>query len=262
MQITPEIVKKLQQIELNMLKIFLEICEKENLHYYLLGGTLLGAVRHKGFIPWDDDIDIGMPRKDYEIFLSVAKKYLPTYYFLQTCYTDKGYPLPFAKLRDSRTVYKEKPLRNLHMNHGVWIDIFPLDFCPKHYFWFNIYFRLLRKRVFCQVEGIRTLKHKALKYLSYLICPSWHKAVKRQDLLMKSVKKYAPSTINWGGAYGKKEIVPTEWYAEGTVLTFEGLQVKGPKHYDKWLRHIYGNYMKLPPLEKRVAAHEPAEIKL
>lgn len=261
MQVTPEIVKQLQQIELNMLKIFIEICEKEKLHYYLLGGTLLGAVRHKGFIPWDDDIDVGMPRRDYEIFLSVAKKYLPTYYFLQTPYTDKEYPLPFAKIKDSRTIYKERPYRNLNMHHGVWIDIFPLDFCPKKYLWFNICYRLLRRRITCNVEGTNRLKRKISKFLSCLICPSRDYAVRSRDFLLKSIKD-APLTINWGGAWGKKEIVPTEWYGEGGNLTFEGLQVKGPKHYDKWLTQVYGDYMKLPPVEKRIVAHEPVEIKL
>ncbi len=122
-----EKIKKLKEIELELFKQFVRICEKNSLRYFVVGGTALGAVRHKGFIPWDDDIDVALPRGDYEKFLSIAQSWLPENMFLQTYITDKNYPNPFAKLRRSDTAFIEKSASRIKMNHGVYIDIFPLD---------------------------------------------------------------------------------------------------------------------------------------
>ena len=132
MELTPQDSQRIKEIELEIFKVFLDIANKLDIKYYLIGGTLLGAVRHKGFIPWDDDIDVGLPRKDYEKFIAEAQKYLPDYYFLQTYETDPEYPLSFAKIRDSRTTYLETALNNKKINHGVFFDIFPLDFYPEN----------------------------------------------------------------------------------------------------------------------------------
>lgn len=262
MNVTMETIKKLQQIELEMFEFFVQICNKENLQYYLLGGTLLGAVRHKGFIPWDDDIDVGMPRADYERFLLCAQKYLPKGYFLQTYKTDKEYPFPYAKICNTKTVYKEVALQHLKMHHGVWIDIFPLDYYPIKSFLFYLKFHFLEKRTSCRFKIKTTLKQKFYQMISYAICPSWHKAVEKRDNLMRSGLKNINLTANFCGAWGNKEIVPTEWYGEGTELTFEHLKVNGPFQYHKWLTQVYGNYMQLPPIEKRTVCHNPVEIKL
>lgn len=264
MEKTTDITQKLQQIELKMLELFVQICEKENLHYYLLGGTMLGAVRHKGFIPWDDDIDVGMPRADYEKFLLCASKYLPKGYFLQTYKTDKDYPYPYAKMRDTHTIYKENALKNLSINHGVWIDVFPLDFCPVKRFWFLWHHYLLRERIkFVLYKWEKaSIKLKLFRILSCVFSPSWHNAVKRDDKLMSSYQKDTTMTANLCGAWGEREIVPTEWYGEGTTLAFEHLKVKVPVKYHQWLTQVYGDYMELPPVEKRIARHNPVEIKL
>ena len=119
--------ERLKAIELDILKAFIDVCKKNSLNYYLLGGSCLGAVRHHGIIPWDDDIDVGLLRADYNKFMEVGQKYLPEHYFLQNYRTDPEYYVNFAKIRDSRTTFIESSLKNLHINHGVYIDVFPLD---------------------------------------------------------------------------------------------------------------------------------------
>lgn len=260
MKITTEMIKRLQQIELKMLEIFIQICEKENLKYYLSGGTLLGAVRHKGFIPWDDDIDVRMPRIDYEKFLLCANKYLPDYYFLQTYKTEYETPFGFAKIRDNRTIYKEKAIKNFNINHGVWIDIFPLDFCPRHCFLFNIYRVFLQNRIQSRFDIKKTPKQKFLQFVSYFICPSYDEAVFVLEKYLQFYRKDTGLMANFYG--GKKDIMPTKWYGEGIELTFEHLKVKGPKEYNKYLTQLYGDYMRLPPKEKRIPVHEISEIRL
>ena len=131
MYVKQEDIPLIQKNEIKVLENFIKIASKHNLKYFLYGGTLLGAIRHKGFIPWDDDVDVIMPRSDYEIFLKVAKEELPNNMFLQTCLTDPYYSLPYAKIRKVNTSYIEMTTRHRKkMVNGVFIDIFPLDEYP------------------------------------------------------------------------------------------------------------------------------------
>lgn len=259
-------IEELRKIEFEIFRKFIDICDKLNLKYYLLGGTLLGCIRHKGFIPWDDDIDVGMLRVDYETFIKEASKYLPEYYFLQTVKTDPECPINFAKLRDSRTTFIETSLKNRKMNHGVFMDIFPLDFYPEKYFRSKIFHT---KLTMCSVVIIDSFYHetapsksnttsgirnKIIKGISHLYSPSTDIALKRKENLMKKFKS-GKLVANICGAWGDKEIVPLEWYGEGITLQFEGLNVRVPQEYDKWLTQVYGDYMQLPSVEKRITHH-------
>ena len=127
-----ETLKRIQQLETDILKEFISVCQKLELNYFLLGGTLLGAVRHQGFIPWDDDIDIGMLRKDYEIFISKAPALLPSHLFLQTNVSDPAWYANFSKIRNNNTTFIETSSAHLPIHHGVYIDIFPLDDYPEN----------------------------------------------------------------------------------------------------------------------------------
>ena len=109
----------LQKKQLEILKAFIKVCEKYNLRYFLVGGTCLGAARHKGFIPWDDDIDVGMPREDYDKYVLLQKEYEGTPYFIQTWKSDPRYCYNFAKLRDSSTTFIENYFMSHRINHGV-----------------------------------------------------------------------------------------------------------------------------------------------
>lgn len=118
---------KLKKCEVEILKEFLFACKVLNLQYYVIGGTLLGTVRHKGFIPWDDDIDVGMPRQDYNVFVREGQKHMNSRFFVQTHESDPEYLNGFAKVRDSGTTFIETSAKNAKINHGIYIDVFPLD---------------------------------------------------------------------------------------------------------------------------------------
>ncbi len=250
--------KRLQKIEVEMLKEFISVSEKLKLKYYVLGGTLLGAVRHKGFIPWDDDIDVGMPREDYEVFIKKAQELLPENYFLQTFQTDSEWPANFAKIRNSNTTFIETSVKNRKINHGVYIDIFPLDWHEDNEFKLKIFnyknklYQASIAKSFYSEKSKHNWKGYIIKLLT--IFTSSQKALKKREKLLKS-NKGRMKLANYCGAWGEKEIVPYEWYGEGVDLQFEGVIVKAPNMYDKWLTQVYGDYMKLPPIEKRVTHH-------
>lgn len=259
MQLTSEQLERLKKIQLDMLREFIRVCNALNLKYYLLGGTLLGAVRHQGFIPWDDDIDVGMPRKDYEIFVKKAQEFLADNLFLQNIHTDKAFPANFSKIRNNDTTYVELSMKDCKMNHGVFIDVFPLDYFPddeKERNKIRRKNRLLYLRISScfNLPQSKRLEIRIARIVLKVIFPSLRWALRLRENLFKSVPA-SGFLANYCGAWGEREIVPKEWYAEGVELTFEGLNVIAPKEYDKWLTQVYGDYMQLPPKEKRVGHH-------
>ncbi len=252
-------LRKLQQIELQTFKVFIDVCEKLNIKYYLIAGTLLGAVRHKGFIPWDDDIDVGIMRDDYERFLIEAPKLLPDHLFLQTYKSDNGYPQIFAKIRNNNTAFIETSVQKNKMNHGIFIDIFPLDYCDlkkRKSFSFKIKEKFLAIRSTSLFSNMKlSLKAKIARIISCVICPSLKQSLSKREDLYRSMQN-CNHIINFSGVYGEREIMPKEWYGDGEKLNFEGLEVTVPKFYEKWLSQVYGNYMQFPPVEKRVTHHD------
>lgn len=257
-----ETLKRIQQIETDMLKEFVSVCEKLNLPYFLLGGTLLGAIRHQGFIPWDDDIDIGMLRKDYEVFLAKAPALLPSHLFLQTNISDPCWYANFSKIRNSNTTFIETSSAHLPIHHGVFIDIFPLDDYPKSKLQqkiFSIKNRWYIKKIYSafvlnENNGKKTAKESVVSVLHKLTFLTTEKAVQKREKLLKNCND-AVLVANHCGAWGKKEIVPKEWYGKGCKVVFEGIQTTVPEHYENWLTQVYGDYRKLPPEEKRVTHH-------
>lgn len=265
MKITSEQLTRMKQIELDMLKAFISCCKDLNLSYYLVGGTALGAVRHGGFIPWDDDIDVGMRRKDYEIFVKQGQQYLPDYYFIQHRESDPAILINYTKIRDSRTTFIESSLKNFAINHGIFIDVFPLDYCPEdvdRQLEIRKRLRLLNLRIRQEytlpeenrgsavMEIGRLLAGKALKLKYWDV----RKALDEREVLMTACHD-SNLLVNYCGAYGAKEIIQAEWLGRGLEVKFEGETVVIPSMYDDYLTHIYGDYMKLPPEEKRVSHH-------
>ena len=254
----------LQKCVFNIYCCFEKICNDLGIRYYMLGGTMLGAVRHKGFIPWDDDMDVGLMREDYEVFCTKAPGLMPDCYFLQSYKTDPEYPLGIMKLRDSRTTYIETKFSGLNMNHGVYIDIFPLDYYPES----KAEQKALERKRSIYKYRIRMVQNRAglhsrlaefgASAYGKLLCLKYPKAidaVDERDRLYASVPK-SGLIANYYGAWGNKEIVPAEWYGEGASAEFEGHIVTLPKEYDKWMTQVYGDYMTLPPVEKRGVQHK------
>ena len=264
MELSKEAMTRLRAKELAILQAFIAVCQQLNVQYFIVQGTLLGAIRHQGFIPWDDDIDIGMLREDYEIFLAKGQALLPKQLFIQTSQTDPFFPHGFAKVRDTSTSFVETTCKNLPMNHGIFIDIFPFDYYPdkkRRQFTFEIKKLLLRYRIRQELYipadhtfSMINIGKNLLKGFSKLIYPSYSQALIAQMLHYQSVKA-GNFCINNGSPWGKRECIPTAWLKEVMTVQFEGIELCAPKCYHQYLSHVYGDYLKLPPEEKRVPHH-------
>ena len=257
-------LEKLHSVQVEILDEIVRICEKYKLTYYLVGGTLLGAVRHRGFIPWDDDLDIGMPRKDYEKFIKLAKDELDKKYYLQYFQEDKEYWQCFLKIRKNNTLFDETMIENIETHKGIFVDIFPYDNLDKIGFvykckWsifqnllkFCLYYRGIFKKdrinhlFFCKLCSIFGMNN-ILKF-----CTSWMKKNKNEN------SKYL---VVYHGSYGNvKERFERNWILPTKKIEFENKMYNCPNDYDSVLKNVYGDYMKLPPVEKRVT-HLPKKI--
>lgn len=257
----------LRQLQLLELEILLEVdrvCKKYNIKYYLGEGTLLGAVRHQGFIPWDDDIDILMKREDYEKFLEIAPKELGKDYFLQNNLSEKNFWVFFSKVRLLRkTDFNQLDIANLTENNGPYIDVFPLDYVPRKSSFKQLYtakkIRAYRYILFYKTKALKkpkTKKRKILYYLSnFYTVKRLHKEIYKQCTKFNHKKhKYI---VNYCSYYNTTEqTIPASFYGEPQYVKFEGCALPIPNKADYILSSIYGDYMTLPPLEKRVIKHK------
>ena len=259
MEPTTEQMQELKAIELDMLRAFIDVCKKLGLRYYLLCGTLLGAVRHQGFIPWDDDIDVGMLRADYEVFLEKGQTLLPKNLFIQCTKSEPEYLLCFAKIRNSATTFIETDTNHLRINGGIFIDVFPLDYYPDD----SKKQKLIDRKSWIYMHAVAVFfnfskKYSVMAYMKAWVLRTFHPIVRMVILGREKLYRSVPQSgflASYGGGWGKKEIVPADWYGEGTTLFFEGLEVTAPAQYEKYLTQVYGDYMQLPPVEKRVTHH-------
>lgn len=250
----------LKKKELEILKEFISCCEQMNLTYYISYGTLIGAIRHGGFIPWDDDIDVCMPRPDYDKFISEGSKFLPENYFIQTMDTDPKYALNFAKLRDSDTTLFEKHVVDVDINHGVFIDIFPFDGYVKGQ---NkvLDLRVKENPVFEESDTniISNTLNGLGKKLTYKLGETIPNKLKT-DLSKLSVPKDNPSfeeSDYVACLVDSFYIIPfkKEFLGKGIKVDFEEIKVNAPENYDEYLKALYGDYMKLPPEDQRENHH-------
>lgn len=258
----------LQKIEYDMFKEVIRICDKLHLRYYFVCGSALGAVKYSGFIPWDDDMDIGLFRDDYNIFLSKAQSMLPKHLFLQNHRTDPKYPNIFSKIRNCETTYIENSVADLDINHGVYIDIFPLDGYPNSTVdqaGLEKTKLACQKKLSCVFRLPRSFK-ATVGMIFRRACGYHKKTAKIVDEYTDSISQYSThdSSIicNHGNWQGKLEYAPREQYGEGTWATFEELRVRIPEKYDEYLTQKYGDWRADLPLEQQVGHHYAEVIDL
>ena len=254
-------MNELQRKEFDLLICFAEVCEKLDLPYFLVCGSALGAVKYGGFIPWDDDVDVGLYRKDYERFLKEAPSHLPAHVFLQTYQTDPEYPNIFAKLRDSNTTYIEKSVRRVHMNHGVYIDVFPLDGYPEveaEQVRLEKRKRYYKRMLSCVYDVERSLKGRVAVCLMRLAGVHKRTAqyLRQYEALIAAYPVEGSVLIcNHGNWQGKLEYSPAWHYGSGEKVSFEGLEVRVPQGYDAYLTQKYGDWRADLPVEQQVGHH-------
>lgn len=260
-----ELLRKVQMVQLEIAKEIKRVCDENNIQYFLCFGTMLGAVRHQGFIPWDDDLDLGMLRSEYERFLEIAPTKLKPEYYLHTWYNDPQYPLPFAKVRKRNTLYLEGKSTRLKEN-GFYVDIFPFDPQPatdeerssvnkKLQDLFRT--KLMKSGYTPWMENGKVVWKKRIGYLYYQVkalAATQEGLAKEYDALATSFPE--SDILFWQEGISKMRKIKRQWCEELAEFNFEGEMFKGPKNYDEMLTTIYGNYMQLPPEDQRENRHQ------
>lgn len=248
MRIHNEILKVMDEVD--------RICREHNLQYYLIGGTLLGAVRHEGFIPWDDDLDIAMPREDYETFLSICPSVLPSYLKIGSARYDANYHRLFSKVYNVNTRFIEH-IGEKETNMGIFVDVFPLDLSDG-------YSRFLECR--------KWFVKKCSVMLSSKTYPGQLNRIKKMIINLLSSKlilgmaeyamKYPKSkrnkfTSNFTSHYDiRRQTMSSDFFGKGGELSFAGRKYMVPTDYKSVLTSIFGKYyMQIPPKDKQITHH-------
>jgi len=256
-----------QKKVLEVFSYFVNFCDKHSIKYYCYAGTALGAVRHKGFIPWDDDVDVAMFRPEYERFVKLFSAEHSYDYELLQPKADNGYYLIFSKVCDCNTTILEKPFYKCAL--GAYVDIFVLDNVTDN--------KELYKKNFNEAEKLswrleisseyrsfghvfKQLLHGHARYFMYYL-PNFFNRRKYRSRILKKFNSLVLTYSNidtkyctlWGGLERRYE---KKWFGDGVKCMFEDLEVIIPKDADKYLTSVYGDYMTLPPVEKRVSTHD------
>ena len=250
-----------KEIIINILIELDKFCKKEKIHYFLTGGTLLGAIRHKGFIPWDDDADVAMLREDYERFNSTFNAEHEGNIKWINIYNTKDYYLPFGKLIDTRTYLLED--YRFACGIGVYVDVFPIDNVgdDKKIAAREIAKRTLVEQLFPRKFEKISKEHSLKRNLAIIaasILPNngYYIAKKKEARIRKvSYKKNGKYVANLYGAYGENEITLKTNLEETKETEFEGHMLQIPAGYENYLHGLFGDYMQLPPVEERVTHH-------
>lgn len=272
-------LNELQRIDLEILKSIISICEKHDFSYYALGGTLLGAVRHQGFIPWDDDIDIALPRPDYEKLLSACETELSKDFIIQNYKTMPDDPAPTYLTRVGRVgTLVSYGVANEAKLMPIWIDVFPLDSMPTNSVsrtWQK--YRLLYQRLKFQFSTYdanahqhrpnRPLHEKVLMKFREVtkVGQSWDPIkilAETEQIAGRFDYDQEDYLVNLFGAYKFREMFPKSWFGGGIVLPFEDQKIRCPVEYDKVLSQMYGNYMIPAKTKERDQHHMLTVIRL
>lgn len=255
-------IEKLQKSLGHMLRKVSETLDNHQIPYFVAGGTLLGTVRNQGFIPWDDDVDIALIRKDYEHFVEIANSILPFPYILEVPDESSNFPYLFAKIYDTSTTLVEG--HSQPIKRGIYIDVFPLDKITSNQ---TIQKRKIRKhrrlqKTYRRLYGGPLKSRKLLGRITHPILSSILKHIYPKKLILKNAESNISESSksefvnNYFGSWKEKEIHRTEWYSDFIYLDFMDFKVKVPKGYDQILATLYGDYMQLPEEENRTSHHQ------
>lgn len=259
-------LKKIWAVELDLYQRFAEVCDKYDIKYFAWAGTLLGAVRHKGFIPWDDDFDIGLLREDYEKLIKIAPKEFSYPYFLQNMYSDKKYFCAYSRFRNSETTGIITGTENIAYNNGIYIDIFMLDGKPENENELKKWYKKREKVSFLishyegsfeYSHGIKRLLHMLIKVLVKGVY-SFEKLGQKYNKVVQEYNKRSNSVglMTHSFDFIHKYYCTKDALQEIITVPFEYTTIKIPKHFDEPLKNMYGNYMDFPPVSKRGIWHE------
>lgn len=253
---------QLHQMELDIMDEIDRICTKNNLRYCITAGTLLGAVRHGGFIPWDDDADVVMPRSDYIKFCSICEKEMKPEFFMDSFYTEKNCFRVFGKVRKKNTLFLQEEvgeaIRPIH--NEIWIDIFPLDDADV-----SIERMEQNKRKIAKLKNILVMKMTKVHSSKFKVLISRLIPIrlvqKKINSIMMSSSTQGEYYINYGSQYSiQKQTIRKDVYFPSTRIKFEDREYAAPAQVEALLTQLYGtDYMQLPPEEKR-RTHKPLDL--
>ena len=255
-----------KEVLMNLLIKFDEVCRRHHLRYYLAFGTCIGAVRHKGFIPWDHDIDVAMPVEDAIKLTKYQKEFGPRY-FVQSRRTDPNYVSIAYKLRDSETAYVWDDYKHLDFNQGIAMDIYPFYNAPKTKaglllnIWRSHIYKVLVAGYLPQNHGMAT-KLMSKVFLTLFKGKYREKMIRRMDHKLRAVPKGKEILDYYGEDISLFSAItyPREWFGKPTPIEFEGRYFYGPEQPEKYLTRRYGDFMKLPPKEKQVDPNLNADV--
>ena len=260
-----DVLRKVQLKQLEIAKEICRVCEENDIRFFLCCGTFLGAVRHQGFIPWDDDMDVGMPREDYERFCRIAPEKLGARFCLQNWYTEPGYALPFGKVRMRGTFFQEAK-SNLLEENGFYVDVFPFDYAPEsprkqklHALKLAVLFycKLMKSGFRPWMENDRINWKKRVAFLAFqlLALPFSGKTLaEKYDAMAKSVPK--GNVLCRQRGLVRLDCYDASWYETLAGYAFEGETFPGPENYDAVLTAQFGDYMTPPPEDTRENRHQ------
>ena len=270
-----ETLKHLQQVELMILNDFVDTCEANNIRYFGFGGTAIGALRHKGFIPWDDDIDVCLPAEDFNKLLDIYDKEWSEKYSIMNTERDINYPFPTTRIMLKGTQFCEEALAPLPLDLGIFLDVYCFDNVSddeKEYqkqafdAWFWSHMRILVDvpRPVILADGIKGKLLKAAVTMGRGVCKLLHLSTQKMYEREQEARNrfahvktkriaYLHDTDRFVNTYPVDEVFPVD------KLDFDGIQVAFPNQNDKFLRMLYGDYMQMPPVEKR-KNHYPARL--
>lgn len=259
------VLRKVQLLELDILEEIVKICSKYELNYFLIAGSLIGAVRHKGFIPWDDDLDIAMPRYDYEKFIQICKNELNNRFFLDASEVSNKYYRLAAKIRINNTLYIQKDLIRYKGHQGIWVDILPLDETNNSKrLKFQAYAKSLLEVAIeykCKVDiSEKSLWKRLISGIVAILPLNILKRMQKKIMTLDNNKNYK-YFVNLASKYNyEKQVFKKNDWIPARKLNFENKEYSVPNNYDKILKRVYGNYMKMPSKDKQ-EIHNPVKIK-